>query len=896
MACWRALLCAAALLLLARPASPAFTELGPGSCAGDSEQGMRYWYTNDIMSPSLAERGDCEAACEAAGAAFCKGYAWKPGSTSSAWCGLYGALSEPATLLEWGLADPSGATTVTRASGVGTATCYLHGAAWVFAQVGNGRCRGPGGWSDLVNSRYRLHVADRADCEAYCVSSAAAGYGTCVGYSHGTTADPRVGFNQMCRLYGEGVNNLRAWGEPDGAIISGGWSGTYHETSAVAGGFQLADEDMECWASFIDIGAGGCAGPAGELVNARSTDSLDTRSECATVCVEFGYNCHGFAWMANEMNETACEVYGSELQGNAFSGWQGLQRDTRSIGGTFESVGFDCSVKAPSWSDYDFTFSNCAGQWADCTEACEGAGARNWQQTTPQLGAGAPCPDLSPPCTGGEGGCVTFKAIGHGQCLGSSGAEPAHRYSASIASHDECEAYCKDTGYCVGYSWVLGHEHGVLNTTCYIFGSGVDTVQESEAGWTGSNPTLHTDTSIQVTRHYLRDPPATCYVREPWGEQPAEWEPPQDCEGQWSTCTAACETAAERGWHNITEVAGWGRGCPAAEDCLSGDDDCLCTRFADSQTVEPDSCTECTSGAANDCLNATCKGGFHSYANGTCCHTGTEIRSGGGGCECVAGLRPVNAAGCGPAFACPAGMECISQWDCNSADDCIACGPGNWSESGSLCETCETGKVPNAPKSACELCPVGRVPNEMQARCRKCDEGRVPNRGQTDCEACDAGKVPQESTCVDCPAGTETSRDTPGMCACATGSHAVSGGSLDSVAHYSNVSALPAIHCWDHDRAESLNLHFERWPGRSCRPCEACLSCSPGSVKLRRGWQFLETNMSVGKDVHAFRCPIESACPEQTLTSLWDPELGARMMIAQSCPMGSNYSYDSLYN
>lgn len=49
-------------------------------------------------------------------------------------------------------------------------------------------------------------------------------------------------------------------------------------------------------------------------------------------------------------------------------------------------------------------------------------------------------------------------------------------------------------------------------------------------------------------------------------------DPPDvDCEGSWSTCTAACEKAADRVWTESVAKSGNGKDCPAAgEDCMPG--------------------------------------------------------------------------------------------------------------------------------------------------------------------------------------------------------------------------------------------------------------------------------------------------------------------------------------
>eukprot|EP00494_Astrolonche_serrata_P022596 UN22853 len=50
----------------------------------------------------------------------------------------------------------------------------------------------------------------------------------------------------------------------------------------------------------------------------------------------------------------------------------------------------------------------------------------------------------------------------------------------------------------------------------------------------------------------------------------------QDCIGSWSSCTAACETATQRGFNCLQDKAGNGADCPVRTDCHDGEDRCNC--------------------------------------------------------------------------------------------------------------------------------------------------------------------------------------------------------------------------------------------------------------------------------------------------------------------------------
>ena len=48
----------------------------------------------------------------------------------------------------------------------------------------------------------------------------------------------------------------------------------------------------------------------------------------------------------------------------------------------------------------------------------------------------------------------------------------------------------------------------------------------------------------------------------------------RDCQGTWSACTTACETAGQRTFTQTQVQQGNGAACPAATDCVAGDGQC----------------------------------------------------------------------------------------------------------------------------------------------------------------------------------------------------------------------------------------------------------------------------------------------------------------------------------
>lgn len=55
---------------------------------------------------------------------------------------------------------------------------------------------------------------------------------------------------------------------------------------------------------------------------------------------------------------------------------------------------------------------NCTGDWSPCTEVCEAGSYRTWTQTTPPESGGTPCPAVALDCREGEGTCVSVNCAG----------------------------------------------------------------------------------------------------------------------------------------------------------------------------------------------------------------------------------------------------------------------------------------------------------------------------------------------------------------------------------------------------------------------------------------------------------------------------------------------------
>eukprot|EP01046_Picozoa_sp_COSAG06_P007142 COSAG06_NODE_345_length_17054_cov_3.313476_2_plen_1074_part_00 len=234
--------------------------------------------------------------------------------------------------------------------------------------------------------------------------------------------------------------------------------------------------------------------------------------------------------------------------------------------------------------------------------------------------------------------------------------------------------------------------------------------------------------------------------------------------------------------------------------------------------------------------------------------------------------------------------------------ECAEC-PGSTvnDEQGGLCEQCPNGKQPNLPqKTACETCPpkhaiepgssecilcgTGKYANGQQTLCVQCPNGQQVNATESGCEPCPVGTIGDLAalgTCIVCPTGQVPNVEQIACIECPIGETTSPLGThcICDVGFYS-VTQLPRIHCFDHDFRAVVDPPTPS-ANRQCVLCEECLSCSEKidasnkpvapwrrAIALRYGYQFVAEPGRTHDTMHAFKCPVESACPHRTLQTI----------------------------
>jgi hypothetical protein len=351
-----------------------------------------------------------------------------------------------------------------------------------------------------------------------------------------------------------------------------------------------------------------------------------------------------------------------------------------------------------------------------------------------------------------------------------------------------------------------------------------------------------------------------------------------------------------------------------------------CDDFVNVPSVEDNSCSMCVGPNATDCRTAVCADGYHSYGNGTCCLDTLEVRV-GSGCACAEGYS--QAGRCAPDVTCPAGTQMQQQdEEVLSVEDvvCVPCSDHEYSHAGGVCSECEIGKVPNSVQSACELCIPGKeAPTGGLVTCTQCEEGMFRSQG-TQCMACQPGSVPDttQAFCEPCPAGKEaaTLQDgfptnctacAPGTAAsagqpcrtCQDGKYSTADGSTCEFCPAGMVTTanrtkcacesgsystfeLPAVMCFEHNYVEWPDPTVNHHTG--CLQCNeltrsGCLTCEEG-IFLKRGYALLVQDADVRLTLHAFKCPVGSACPGHKLHVAASADNISRV-TAPPCPNGT---------
>jgi hypothetical protein len=163
------------------------------------------------------------------------------------------------------------------------------------------------------------------------------------------------------------------------------------------------------------------------------------------------------------------------------------------------------------------------------------------------------------------------------------------------------------------------------------------------------------------------------------------------------------------------------------------------------------------------------------------------------------------------------------------------------------------------PTSALRNTPAGAlVTDDPPTFAFVCPPGMMRATGAGQCSPCPGNEIPtvDQTACRVCPASTKPSHDQT-QCMCEEGLY--------------SIDELPMVACFDMGFVDGVVL--ESNPTTGCYTCPTapnptCLECRADEttrVTLRAGYRFATTDALATQDRHAFKCPVESACPAQVL-------------------------------
>ena len=171
--------------------------------------------------------------------------------------------------------------------------------------------------------------------------------------------------------------------------------------------------------------------------------------------------------------------------------------------------------------------------------------------------------------------------------------------------------------------------------------------------------------------------------------------------------------------------------------------------------------------------------------------------------------------------------------------------------------------VANRPPTFAFVCPAGMMRTTGAGQWSVCLGIEIPTADQTGCRACLAGTSPSDDLT---------------QCVCEEGLY--------------NVKDLPVIQqCFEFGWVNCSIPEPSATTGcYTCPTVPSCLECSVDIVTLRAGYRFATDDAPLAQNRHAFRCPIESACPAHVLVAQLTLQRSAssndRRLIVQNCSAG----------
>ena len=212
-----------------------------------------------------------------------------------------------------------------------------------------------------------------------------------------------------------------------------------------------------------------------------------------------------------------------------------------------------------------------------------------------------------------------------------------------------------------------------------------------------------------------------------------------DADGEDNVCTACAQ--------------GQSRPAVLARYTSSGGTWSMCEDQSGTNVPCSDSCSECEAGKRT---------GLPNSADRVChpCEPGRSSSETGHGSDCIA----CDAGEGSVLTGCDVGAGCVTEAD-GERTSCAPCEEGSFSEEGSDCAVCPSGKYGTDDRTACIECEAGRfsasTTQTSSDACAPCAAGQMSSSpGSSACANCDSGRSQPsegESSCIGCAVGRKAS-------------------------------------------------------------------------------------------------------------------------------------------